>query len=124
MPELITAPACGRNILRLIFPAILASEKVFSCALKVTCLGGSNAVCFCECFWGISPHLEAAVAAFPILAIEGRVAVLFERIIGHGGLLYEKGSPRVHFWITTVPGAMGSLAKHCPPVGGSDVNIS
>jgi len=68
----------------------LAGNEVFGCALEMAGLCDFYAVCFCERFGGISPHLEAAVAAFPFLAIEGRVAVLFERFTGHDGLLYEK----------------------------------
>jgi len=68
----------------------LAGNEVFGCALEMAGLCELYAVYFCECFGGVTPHLEAAIAAFAILAIKGRVTVLSERFTGHVGLLIDK----------------------------------
>ena len=61
---------------------------MFGCALEMAGLRGFYAVCCCEGFGGVAPHLKAAVAAFAILAFEGGVSVSLNES-GHVGLLYE-----------------------------------
>jgi hypothetical protein len=49
---------------------------------------------FSKGFWRALPHRKAAVAAFPMLAVEGGLTVFFDGVLGHIGLLYLQGSPR------------------------------
>lgn len=71
-------------------PSVLSSEQVFSGAAELPCLGLRDSMGFGKGFWRALPHQKAAVAAFPILAFEGRLTVFFDGVLGHIGLLYLK----------------------------------
>jgi hypothetical protein len=66
---------------------------MLGCALEVPSLPKGKAMEADEGLRSIAPHLEATVIAAATLAIEGSGAMFDNRFMGHGGLLYEKGSP-------------------------------
>ncbi|MNF67320.1 hypothetical protein D3C85_947920 [compost metagenome] len=66
---------------------------MLGCALEVPSLPKGKVMTAGEGLRSIAPHLEAAVIAAATLAIERSETMFDNRFMGHGGLLYEKGSP-------------------------------
>jgi hypothetical protein len=93
MTALIAQQTCGSNVGLGISPPILLGDQMLGCALEVPSISKGEAIKSGKGLRSIAPHLEAAVIAAATLAIEGSGAMFDIRFMGHGGLLYEKGSP-------------------------------
>jgi hypothetical protein len=89
MTALIAQQAGGGNVGLGISPAILPSDQMLGCALKVPSMAKGKAVETGEDLGSIAPHLIAAVIAAAILAIEGSGTKFDKRFMGHSSLLYE-----------------------------------
>jgi len=112
MTALIAPLAGGSNIGLGISSAILPGNQMLGCALEVPRLPKGKAMAAGEGLRSIAPHLEAAVIAAAILAIERSETMFDNRFMGHGGLLYENGGPLRLIRQETVPVESLEPAQH------------
>jgi hypothetical protein len=93
MSALIAPQAGGCDVEAGVSPAILPGDQMLGCASEVPSLSKGKAIDAGEGLRSIAPHLKAAVIAAATLAIESSGTMFDNRFMGHGGLLYDKGSP-------------------------------